>query len=277
MNRFFLLVLPVMLAYAGAIKWVWDRWFQDGSYYSHGPVVLLAVLVLIWLRRTQWRAEVMETCLSGWWLLGPGLFLHLCGTSLTIDSLSAISLSLSLPGLGLLVLGTRRIRVLWPIIVLLLLALPPPMAVTRDLAFQLKELAIDSSLWLINGLGLEAERYGAQIAIPGQLRRLDVAPACSGLRSLVALTTLGYCIAFFIGSQHGARRWILLFAAMPIAVASNILRISSICLVADWESVDYASTTGHSILNVAEWVVDLGLLFLLDMLLSRNRGREGAR
>ena len=110
-------------------------------------------------------------------------------------------------------------------LLLLLFATPPPLDVTSRMAVELKEFAIGWSLDLGNALGLGAERQGASIIVPGQVARLEVADACSGLRSLLALTTLGYVLAFFFGSRSIKRRVILLAVAMPIAVLVNILRI----------------------------------------------------
>ena len=101
-----------------------------------------------------------------------------------------------------------------------------------------------------------------------------MADACSGLRSLIALTTLGYCVAYFMGPQRGARRWVLLAAAVPIAVLTNVVRISSICALAHFEGVHYAATTGHEITRWVAWVVAMVLLLCLDGLLSSRSGGD---
>ena len=87
--------------------------------------------------------------------------------------------------------------------------------------------------------------------------------------------TLGYCLAFFIGSQRGARRWVIFAAAAPIAIVTNALRIAAICVMADHQGVDFASTTGHEIANVAIWAVDPGLLLGIDALFGRRAIRGG--
>ncbi|MEE9127987.1 MAG: archaeosortase/exosortase family protein [Planctomycetota bacterium] len=98
---------------------------------------------------------------------------------------------------------------------------------------------------------------------------LKVADACGGLRSLVALTTLGYVLAFFFGSDSIKRRVALLVAAMPLALLMNVLRIIGLCVMARTWGVDYAGRGGHTIMNGAEWVLDLLGLLAIDFGIDR--------
>jgi exosortase len=266
---------PLVVAYGVSLVWVWDNWMLPDSYYSHGPLVPVVALLVLWLRRDEWRATPVRTDGRAWWLLGTGLFMHLCGAALMVDSLSAASMALSLPGVVWLALGTARLRALGPILGLIVFALPMSMLMTGRIAFELKEVAIDLAVVLTDLLGIETERRGANLYVAPHTEPLEVADACSGLRSLIALTTLGYCVAFFMGPQRGPRRWVLLAASVPIAVLTNVVRIASICALARFESVDYAATTGHEITRWIAWVVALGLLLGLDWVLSSRQ--EGAK
>lgn len=272
MKRILTVFLPVSLAYAGALRWIWDSWHLEDSYYSHGPLVPLVAAAVIFARRRAWSAAPARMEAAGWWLLGPGLLLHLAGAALTIDSLSALSLCLSVPGAAWLALGRERLRSLWPALWLVVFAVPLPIFVTGKLAFVLKEAAIDSALGLGNALGLGAERLGARIRVPGQADLIPVADPCSGLRTIVALITLGYCVAFFLG-RPGWRRWLLLAAALPIAMVTNVLRITAICFVAREHGVRYATTTAHEVLGWLAWAVDFALLIALDFAIGGLRRR----
>ncbi|MHC5064193.1 MAG: exosortase/archaeosortase family protein [Planctomycetota bacterium] len=263
------------MAYATALWWIWESWNLEESYYAHGPLMPFVAAFMIWSWRDRWGQKSRATDMRGWLLLGPGLFMHLCGAALTIDSISAASLCLSLPGVTLLALGPGRFRVLAPVLFLPLFAVPLPMFLTGAIAFEMKEIATDSGLALARLLGSGAMRTGANISIPGQSEQLYVAAACSGLRSLVSLVTLGYCIAFFMGEQSGLRRWILLALAVPVAVISNILRIAAICGVAEIWSVEAATGVVHDVLNAGVWLIDLVILLAIDAWLTRigSRGK----
>ncbi len=272
MTPFLQVFLPLLLAYATALVWCWDVWMLPDGYYSHGPLVPLLAAVVLWRRRRRWGTVPRLPDARGWWLLGPGLLLHLAGAALTVDSLSALSLLLAVPGAALLALGPARLRGQWPVLGLLVFTIPLPLFLTGRIAFELKELAVQNGLWLANLTGLGAARQGALVAIPGQPDGLLVADPCGGLRSLLAMITIGYCIAFFVGAPAFWRRLLLVLLAAPIALLVNAARIAGTCWLAYWQGTAFAAGTGHDLLNGAAWLVDLGLVLLLDTLLSRRWG-----
>lgn len=265
--------VPLLLAYGGTLWWVGESWMIRDSYYSHGPLVPLLMAFLFWSDRARWRAQPAAPDGRAWWLLAPGLALHLAGAALTIDSLSALSLVLTLPAAAWLALGRARLRGQWPTLWLAVFAVPMPMFLTGRIAFELKELAVGAAIASGNALGLGAHRDGPNLFVPGQSHPLVVEDPCGGLRSLLALLTLGYVVAFFFGSRRGLRPYVLLAAAAPLAIMVNVLRITGLCFAAKWWGVEVATTTAHDALNIGEWVVALVLLVCLDRLLSRPQGR----
>lgn len=270
--------LPLLIAYGDTLKWIWDRWMWPDSYYSHGPILPVLAAYVIYTRYHRIVALPGRVDLRGWWLLGAGLLLRLLGAAVTVDSLSAASLTLSLCGAVWLALGSVRLRALLPVLVLLVFCTPPPMDFTNRLAVELKEMAINVALSLGNSMGLGGVRDGANVLVPGQTEPLRIADACSGLRSLVALTTLGYALAFFFGSRNPWRRALLVAAAMPVALAMNILRITGLCFLAKAQGVDHATAGGlfggHTLMNVAEWMLDLAVLLAIDFAMDIAAGRR---
>jgi exosortase len=265
------LAVPLVVAYLGSLVWIWDMWFFREAYYSHGPLVVLAALWLAYDRRRDWIGIPSCVDVRGWWLLGPALAMHAAGGALTIDSLCAASLVPAVAGVVWIGQGAKRLRAFLPVLGLLLFAVPTPLVIQSRMAFELKEWAVEGGLLLAQTFGVGAERFGSEVRIPSQPGSLIVADACSGLRSLVALITLGYGIAFFTGSQAGARRWVILAVAAPVAVATNAVRIGAICMLASGWGTEFASTTGHDWISGAVWLVDLGILMGLDAVLSRRR------
>lgn len=263
-------LLPLAVAYGTSLVWVWERWWSTGSYYGHGPLLVLVLVWALWSGRPRWGTLPAHPDLRGWWLLGPALFLHLAGAALMIDSLSAASMVLALPGAVLLSSGPARLRAQLPALALVVFAVPLPMYVIDRLTFVLKEMAIGAGLGLANGLGLGAHREGAELFVPGQEQALIVADPCGGLRSLLALLALGYCLAFLFGPQAGARRWVVLALAGPVAIVANIVRIAVLCWLASWQGVPFASGTGHDLVNAVVWVADLGILVALDFWVVRR-------
>ncbi|MFN3240191.1 MAG: exosortase/archaeosortase family protein [Planctomycetota bacterium] len=276
MKSFVAVFLPLLVAYAMALLWCVDRWNAPTEYFAHCWLVPLVGAAVVLHRRAQWRLRPRATDLGGLWLLVPALLLHLVGAALMIDSWSAASLVLAVPGAAWLALGRERLTGLWPVLWLTLFAVPTPIYVEGRLAFELKEVAVVGGSWLANLFGADVVRQGDRLLPTGIEGSLFVADACSGLRSLLAMLTLAYCLSFFTGPQRRSRRLVLLLMAAPVAVLANVCRIAALCLLARWFGVPFAEGTGHTIANVVEWVSLLVILVTVDGVLARRLGSEAS-
>ncbi|MFN7591630.1 MAG: exosortase/archaeosortase family protein [Planctomycetota bacterium] len=270
MNALLGLWLPLLVAYAPTLWWCVERWNAPTQYFAHCWLVPPLAAWLLWQRRADWQQRPAAVDRRGLWLLLPGLLLHLAGALLMVDSWSAASLVLTVPGAAWFALGRARLRGQWPVLLLVLFVVPAPMFVEGRLAFLLKEVAVHGGSWLGNLLGADVVRRGDHLQPNGLHGALYVADACSGLRSLLAMLTMAYCLAFFTGAPRSGRRVALLLAAPLLAVLANTLRIAALCLMARWAGVPFAEGTGHTLANVAEWASLLLLLLGLDALLSRR-------
>jgi len=273
------IALPLCVAYAATLGWIWSMWWFEDSYYQHGPLLVAAAVWGVWDRRQRWRALPLRADGRGWWLLGGALLLHLAGAALTVDSLSAASLLLALPGAAWVAVGGARTREILSALMAVAFALPPPLRITGELVFRLKELAVSLAVGLSNLFGEFVTRDGTQLRValaePSDPSRpytwLLVADECGGLRSLLALTAVGYCFAFLLGSRRGARPWVLLALAGPVAITANVLRVSGLCFAARWQ---WDADTAHTAMNVVEWVFALGVLVAVDRLAFRKGGGD---
>tara|TARA_R110002072_G_scaffold87129_8_gene196749 strand:+ start:12279 stop:13820 length:1542 start_codon:yes stop_codon:yes gene_type:complete len=276
MKPFLCVFLPLLLAYVTALQWCVDRWNAPTEYFAHCWLVPLVGALVVWLRRKSWQTRPRATDLRGLWLLVPGLMMHFAGAALMIDSWSASSIVLTLPGAALLALGAARLRGLWPVLLLVLFAIPMPIYVEGRMAFVLKEIAVEGGSWLANLVGADIVRDGDRLLPRGIDGSLYVAEACGGLRSLLAMLTLAYCLVFFTGPPSVARRVLLLLVAAPLAVAANVARIAALCLLARGFGVPFAEGTGHTVANVVEWAALLLTMVSVDGLLARRLGKSAA-
>jgi exosortase len=80
------------------------------------------------------------------------------------------------------------------------------------------------------GLGIDVIRQGSLIFDGNHTFQYDVAPACSGIRSLVTLLALT-TIYGFLSFRKNWKRWLMVFLAFPLAVAGNTLRITIVIMV----------------------------------------------
>ena len=270
MKSFGAIFLPLLIAYSAALHWCIDRWNAPTEYFAHCWLVPFVALYVIRARRHDWQLRPCVFDLGGLWLLVPGLLLHLAGVLLMIDSWSAASIALCLPGAAWLALGRQRMQGLWPVMALVLFAIPMPIYVEGRLAFVLKEIAVQGGSTIANLFGADVIRNGDRLTPQGANDSLFVADACGGLRSLMAMMTLSYCLVFFSGPPSALRRLTLLGVAAPLAIFANVARIAALCLLAKWFGVPFAESTGHSVANIMEWVILLLTLLSLDGLIQRR-------
>lgn len=128
------------------------------------------------------------------------------------------------------------------------------------------------STGLFNILGMKAARVGTSIYM--DFFSFDIAAPCSGINSLISLLALAAVFAY-LTEKSNIKRLILFVSAIPIAVAVNIIRVTSIGLVAKGFSKDLAMKAYHDYSGYFLFIFSLGLLFLEKRLLDCI-GKRGA-
>src|SRR5271154_4778219 len=131
--------------------------------------------------------------------------------------------------------------------------------------FPLRMLVTEASTSLLNWLGIETVHRGT--AIYSSVFHFDVADPCSGIRSLMALTTV--TAAYGYVTQHVQwKRWVLFLSAMPLAVLGNLARVTSIALVAQVYGQELASKTYHEYPGYIVFGVALSTMVIIGLLLN---------
>jgi exosortase len=130
----------------------------------------------------------------------------------------------------------------------------------------------------LNGIGIPSARYGTAIYCgdPGQSLALDIADACSGLRSLLAMLALASIYAYL--TQKTTLKKALLFAAsVPIAVAANVFRIVAIAVVGHWFGHERAMKVYHDYSGFLVFAAAVVLLVSAGDLIARfgSKKRSG--
>jgi exosortase/archaeosortase family protein len=85
----------------------------------------------------------------------------------------------------------------------------------------------------------------------------------------MAMLTVAWCLAFFMRSRAWPRRFLLMTVAAPLAIAVNVVRIATLCLLARWFGVGFAEGTGHTLANAAAWIAEVMTLLAFDAWLVR--------
>jgi exosortase len=178
---------------------------------------------------------------------------------------SRVSLLVLLAGLIVLFQGWTLFRaVLFPW-ALLILMIPIPSLILQQITFPLQLRAARLATGLLELVGVPVLRQGNVIVLASM--PLDVAEACSGIRSLLTLVTL----AIIYGYLAETRTWVrvvLALAAVPIAVAANSFRIFGTGLLVQYWDPDKAVGFFHAFSGWLIFVVALIMLFAVHRLIT---------
>lgn len=243
---------------------LWQTW-QSNENYSHGPLVPLVSLFLVWDRRERLRAAPLAPDPRGLALTASACVMHVLGVRADVFALQCWSLLPLLLGLAITFLGTRHARMLvFPVLYLGFMLVFPPVVMNR-LSFQLKEIALHAATALAPWFGADLSVSGMSIFVGGG--ELRVEDPCSGLRSLLALIATGTLFAY-LQPGGGWRRAAVLLATVPIAVGSNILRLLALIVAADARGVVWAAGAFHDVMGYVLYAIALLILVGIRSLLS---------
>ena len=249
----------VVLLYAPALRWLALTWWLD-PYYSHGWLIPPVSAVLAWRRRAVWRER--QPANAGLLLLASGVALYILGWLLSAQFVVAFSLLPVLGGLAWTFLGTHAVRALAFPIAFLAFAVPLPWV--EAWTVPLESLTAGWAAGLVQLAGVPVTVVGGQVHLPAC--DLVVGAACSGMRSLIALLALGTLLAYLLQGWWGHRLAVGL-AALPLALAGNVLRVATILAVAHVAGAG-AATLAHDLIGPVFFFAALGLLLLLGRALG---------
>ena len=179
--------------------------------------------------------------------------------------LSRFSLLLLATGLVIFFLGWKFFRALLFPLAFLILMIPIPTILFNQITFPLQILASKLAAWFLPLLGVPVLREGNIINLPAM--PLEVADACSGIRSLMTLTTLTIMYGYLLESRV-LIRVLLAIAAIPIAVIANGFRIVGTGLLVQYWDPDKAQGFFHEFSGWLIFVVSMFMLFFLHRLLT---------
>ena len=231
-NRGFLLALLTL----GISLWLyWDglaeavlRW-ELQQEYSHGYLIPLVSLFILWEKRFEIIADYRG---FSWWglpIIVVALLVLLVGEISALYMLIHYSFILLLFGLSLALLGSAT-RHTWVPILLLGFAVPLPYFI---------EVILTAKLQLISSqLGVEIIRLcRIPVFLSGNIidlgnYKLQVVEACSGLRYLFPLMSLGF-IGAYLYQASAWKRVVLFVSTVPITIIMNSFRIAVTGILVD--------------------------------------------
>ena len=186
--------------------------------------------------------------------------------------LFTLKLSMLLAGIGLVMCywGVKQAVAWWLPITLVFLSIPLPELVLNAIALPLQFKASQIGAALLAARDIPVILTGNVIKVPGH--ELFVAEACSGLRSLTALLSLGVLIGgMFLRTPYS--RLFLVVATLPIAVLINGVRIFLTGFLILFVSPETAKGFMHTTEGWAMFIVAFAILGGLAWVVLRIENR----
>ena len=218
------LLAVTVFVYWGSICHLVHIWAGNDDY-QHGFFVLPFAVFLLWHRREM---IVPFSDRGSWWGLGflaIWLAMRLVTVYFNYGSLPELSIIPFAIGVALFAGGWQALRWAWPSIFFLVFMIPLPGFAQGLLSQKLQGIAAQMSGFVIQTVGIPAMVEGHRVVIKGAAEPLDVATACSGLRMMMLFFALSVGVALFI-KRPLWERLLIVASALPIAVISNVTRIS---------------------------------------------------
>ena len=243
--------------------------------YQHGFIIVPLALFFAYERR--WDLE--DAKIEGSWLGLVPLVIGL--TSLTIGRLGTELMTMrsgfvfTLIGLVLLLLGKQIFRILSFPLFFLFLMVPLPQSLVNTVAFPLQLIAAQFAVTSLQELGIPALVEGNIIHLAHT--ELFVHQACSGLRSLMALVTLGVVFAYFFSRDRLWIQILLVASTIPIAIFVNAFRVALTGFLAHYFGEEAAGGPVHDFQGIITFVLAFIMLLgegrLIEFVL-RMTGRD---
>jgi exosortase len=261
--------LLVLLYHHIAVKLVMD-WYNLPDF-SHGFLIPFFAIFLLWDQRNELRRIPIVPSWAGTALVVLGIFEMLVGVFGADLFLQRTSFVLLLAGLIWTLLGKKMLVQLKFALFVLLLAIPLPAVLYNQITFPLQLLASRLASDLLPLANVPVLQEGNIIQLPAM--PLEVAEACSGIRSLMSLFTVAVIYGYFL-ERKTWRRWVLALSALPIAVTANVVRIFGTGLCVQYWDPDKAMGFFHEFSGWLMFLVSLGCLYLVHLAM-RLAVREG--
>lgn len=241
-------------------------WWLDRPEYSHGILLPLMALFFVWQQRDRFEREAFD---GTWWgvaiILFAGVML-LAGKLSSVLTLIQYAYVLTLAGLMVSLVGLKGSRLLVMPIAMLVLMIPLPEFLFQNLTAQLQLLSSELGVAFIRLCGVAVFLEGNVIDLGTY--KLEVAEACSGLRYLFPLMTLGFTMAYLYKAPLW-KRAIVFLSSIPVTIGMNSLRIGIIGVLVDRWGQAMAEGFLHDFEGWVIFMASAGVLLVEIVVLSK--------
>ena len=256
-----------VLVFAPTFHWLWHRWTMDVWHNVHGLFIPFALAYFGYkILRSDQVADADQSA-WGFLFLIPGLGMVVLDSAIGSGLLSAVGLVVCLPGLSLLLLGTRRTRALTFVWILSLFMLPIPAAFIDSFLWVLRRVTAVGTEHIIRWCGVLVAREDTLLLIPRGV--VSINEGCSGFSVLYAALALALILAALNSSPRA--RVITFILAVPVAIACNVIRCSVLVLLVQHWGPGILDTVVHPLSGMLTFTAAAALLTYIGTFDMRRR------
>ena len=249
---------------------------MDNPDHSHCLLVPLISAAILYANRKKLGALPARRSATGLVILTIALAIYIFGYRSFTNVIQRIGMWGFAVGAVWYLFGPRMIRSAMFPIVFLLFTFPVPLFILLPLKLELQSIVATASADLTILAGVPANPVGNVIEIEG--RRLEVADACSGVRSMMAIVTTAALFGYLFRTGIW-RAGFLIACAIPVTVLVNVVRVTAIALGLVYLDFDMTSGVRHDTLSLLVFGMSLAALYgswkLLEWFLPRRKEEEG--
>jgi len=262
-----IIAVCLVLLYFRILQGLVSDWVRMPDF-SHGFLIPIVSLYFVYERRKQYSVLSPSSHWAGLALLLFGVMLYLLGNLAAEFFTMRFSMLVVLGGIILFLLGKEFFKTLLFPLVFLVFMIPIPSVLMDRITFPMQLFASKVAARSLDLIGIPVLREGNIIQLANTF--LEVAEACSGIRSLISLLALSVVFAYF--SQNTTwKRIVLVLSTFPIAIIANAARVTGTGILAHHYGDQVAQGFFHGFSGWILFVVAFVCLFIVGSLLSKVR------
>src|SRR5215831_5862195 len=261
-------VVSLALSHYESLQRLYGVW-TEREEYGFGLIVPFVAAFLVWQRKDLIEQCQFEGSWAGVAALGAGLGLAVLGRLSTLGTFTTYAFLVSLFGLVLSGCGWKGVRLLAGPLLMLFFMVPLPNLLLVEINVKLQLLSSQLGVALIRLAGVSVYLEGNVIDLGSM--KLQVVEACSGLRYLLPLMTLGFIAAYFYKVAMW-KRVVLVLATVPITILMNSARIAVVGITAEYFGKAAAEGFLHDFEGWVVFMLSIGAMLAVMALLARVGG-----
>ncbi len=261
-----------IFCYFGTFQWLHYKYSQEDSYYSHGYLIPLVSLYVVYMKFGELRAIKIAGCKIGLPILICALVIHFVGVAGDINFVSGFSILVYIAGCSLYLFGKDIFRELRFPILFLVFMFPIPDAFINYLGLPTKQLSTGLGLRIVDLMSIPYLQEGFRITLSNTC--LVVGSPCNGMKSLIALGAVGALFVYFADVKIWTTL-LILGGIYPLAVLLNGIRIALLVLIAARLGIEKAAPSSYMHDLSGLTVFAFGVVILL--VIVRISGRANRR